>query len=32
MSNWKNFKLDEFKCKHCGENEIEYELIESYNC
>jgi hypothetical protein len=28
MSNWKNFKLDEFKCKHCGENEIEYELID----
>jgi uncharacterized protein YcbK (DUF882 family) len=28
MSNWKNFKLDEFKCKHCGENKIEYELID----
>jgi hypothetical protein len=28
MSEWKNFRLDEFKCKHCGENEIEYELID----
>jgi zinc D-Ala-D-Ala carboxypeptidase len=28
MSNWKNFRLDEFKCKHCGENRIEHELID----
>jgi hypothetical protein len=28
MINCKNFKIDEFKCKHCGENEIEYELID----
>jgi len=28
MSEWKNFKLDEFKCKHCGENKIEHELID----
>ncbi len=28
MSNWKNFKLEEFNCKHCGKNEIEHELID----
>ena len=28
MSEWKNFKLEEFDCKHCGKNEIEYDLID----
>ena len=25
---WDNFKLEEFACKHCGENKIEHELID----
>ena len=28
MSEWKNFRLKEFACKHCGENKIEHELID----
>ena len=28
MSEWKNFRLEEFACKHCGENKIEHELID----
>ena len=28
MSEWKNFKLDEFKCKHCGKNEINHKLVD----
>lgn len=28
MSSWKNFKIDEFACKHCGKNEISHELID----
>tara|TARA_Y100001937_G_C7067876_1_gene306923 strand:- start:673 stop:1050 length:378 start_codon:yes stop_codon:yes gene_type:complete len=24
---WKNFKLEEFACRHCGENNISHELI-----
>ena len=27
---WKNFTLEEFACKHTGENKIEHELIELY--
>ena len=26
---WKNFVLEEFACKHCGENQIEHELIDN---
>ena len=25
---WDNFTLEEFACKHCGENKIEHELID----
>jgi len=25
---WKNFTLEEFACKHTGENKIEHELID----
>ena len=25
---WKNFVLEEFACKHCGENKIEHELVD----
>ena len=25
---WDNFKIEEFACKHCGENKIEHELID----
>ena len=25
---WENFTLEEFACKHCGENKIEHELID----
>jgi len=25
---WKNFKLEEFACKHCGKNEINHKLID----
>ena len=25
---WDNFKLEEFACKHTGENKIEHELID----
>ena len=25
---WTNFTLEEFACKHCGENNIEPELID----
>jgi zinc D-Ala-D-Ala carboxypeptidase len=25
---WKNFKLEEFSCKHCGKNEINHKLID----
>ena len=25
---WKNFELDEFACSHCGENNINYDLID----
>jgi zinc D-Ala-D-Ala carboxypeptidase len=25
---WENFSLEEFACKHCGENKIEHELID----
>ena len=28
MSQWKNFKLEEFACKHCGKNEIEHGLVD----
>jgi uncharacterized protein YcbK (DUF882 family) len=28
VSHWKNFKLDEFKCQHCGENNIEHKLVD----
>lgn len=26
---WKNFRLEEFACKHCGENKISHELINN---
>lgn len=25
---WENFSLEEFACKHCGENRIENELVD----
>jgi hypothetical protein len=25
---WENFSIEEFACKHCGENKIEHELID----
>ena len=25
---WENFSIEEFACKHCGENKIEKELID----
>jgi len=28
MSEWKNFRLEEFACKHCGKNKIEHELVD----
>ena len=28
MSEWKNFRLEEFACKHCGKNEIENKLVD----
>ena len=28
MSSWKNFSLEEFACKHTGENNISHELID----
>lgn len=28
MSQWENFKVEEFACKHCGENKIKPELID----
>lgn len=26
---WANFKLDEFACKHCGENKIDTKLVDA---
>mgnify|MGYP003123555628 FL=1 len=28
MSQWANFKLEEFNCKYSGENKVEHELID----
>ena len=28
MSQWANFKLEEFDCKYSGENKVEHELID----
>ena len=25
--NWKHFSLDEFACKHCGENKIDHDFV-----
>jgi len=25
---WENFSIEEFACKHCGENKIEKELVD----
>lgn len=32
MSKWKNFKREEFDCKHCGKNEMKDDFIDILQC